>query len=123
MLGGLLWSVFQHVSDIIRQFVGSYTPETYVNIILPVHVGNLLQKSVLLRDYTDCTSSKGKIVSPAREWIQSLSSCSSSSQCVGCVAHKLHPQAGPFVDVLLASELTIHLQQLPSLLPLYRLPQ
>lgn len=59
---------------------------------------------------------KGKL-SPLQEncgsvrlLIQSLSPCSKSSERVRCVAQKLHPQAGPFVDALLASELTVHLQ-------------
>jgi len=90
----------------------SYTPETDGNFILPVHVASLLQKTVQLvlpRDYTDCTSSKGKIVSPAREWMKCETSDSvtvpvqqgKSSEHVGCVAGE-HPQAGPFVDALLA---------------------
>lgn len=112
----------------------SHTPETYVNFILPVHVANLLQKTVKLvlpRDYTDCTSSKGKIVSPAREWLKCENSDSvtvlmqqgKSSERVRCVAEELHPQAGPFVDALLASELTVPLQQFSSSPPLYLLSE
>lgn len=112
----------------------AFIPLKHVNFILPVHVANLLQKTVKLvlpRDNTDCTSSRGKTVSLAREWLKCETSDSvtvpvqqgKSSECVGYVARELHPQAGAFVDALLASELTIHLQQFPSPPPLYRLSE
>lgn len=124
-----MWSIvilFQHVNDIARWFMCSYTTETYVNFILRVHVANLLEKTVkfvLPRGYTDCTSGKGKIV---MEWLKCETSYSvtvslqegKSSKHIRCVAHELHPQAGPFVDANLSSELTVHLQQFPSSHPL-----
>ena len=114
--------------------MNSYTPETCVNFIPPAPVANLLQKTVklvLLRDYTDYTSRKGKIVSPAREWLKCETSDSVAvpmqqgkpSEHVGCGVHELYPQAGPFVDSLLASESTIQLQQFPSPPPLYCLSE
>lgn len=97
--------------------------------MLRVHVANLLEKTVkfvLLRGYTDCTSGKGKIVSLATEWLKCETSYSvtvslqegKSSKHIRCVAHELHPQAGPFVDTNLSSELTVHMQQFPSSHPL-----
>lgn len=36
------------------------------------------------------------------------------SECARYVERELHPQTGPFMGALLASELTVRLQQFPS---------
>lgn len=45
------------------------------------------------------------------------------SECARYVECDLHPQTGAFVGALLASELTVHLQQFPSPPPLYCLSE